>query len=180
MVARDGFCCRFNTAGPPPARMRDGMPCAWGAIKALGAFAEAPQEERSPAVQAAVEVGIDFLLSNALATGDYPTATGPSPLWHRFGFPLGYTSDLLEALEVLGRLGVLRHPRLAPAMQVVIGTREGSGRWALEYTPDTTWAGLGQLGPPNKWVTLRALAALRGGTSEESRDGKHHYAEVTG
>ena len=35
-------------------------------------------------------------------------------------------------------------------------------RWALEYTPDNTWATFGQLGQPNKWVTLRALGALKG------------------
>ncbi len=169
MAVHDGFRCRFNAPNPPPARMRDGLPCAWGAIKALGAFAQVPEDQRSLALQAAIEAGVEFLLGGdglagpgtPLATGNYPTATEPSPLWREFGFPLGYTSDLLEALEVLGRLGVRPDPGLAPAVEAVLGKRDAQGRWALEYTPENTWARLGAVGQPNKWVTLRALRALR-------------------
>jgi hypothetical protein len=181
MVARDRFCCRNNAVGveggSPPARMRDGLPCAWGAIKALGAFAEVPEEQQSAAVRAAVEAGVAFLLNGScssrvtasLAAGDYPAATKPSPLWLEFGFPLGYTSDQLEALEVLqrvaparaGRPGPAQEPVLAAAMAAVLSKRDPTGRWALQYTPDNTWARFGKIGQPNKWVTLRALRVLK-------------------
>lgn len=161
MVLRDGFCCRFNAASPRPARMRDGLPCAWGAIKALGAFAAVAEGQRSPPVQAAAEAGVEFLLTGDLAKGGYPTASRPSPLWHKFGFPLGYTSDLLEALEVLGRLGVGRDARLTAAVEIVLSKQDEMGRWALEHTPGNTWASFGERGQPNKWVTLRALRALK-------------------
>ncbi len=164
-VLRDGFRCRYNATGieegPPPARMSDGLPCAWGAVKSLAAFAEMPPERHSSTVVKAVESGIALLLAGDLPTGDYPTATKPSPLWQQFGFPLGYTSDLLEALEVLVRLGLGGHPRLAPAVEVVRSKRDSSGRWALEYTPGNTWGSFGKLGTPNKWVTLRALWVLK-------------------
>ena len=99
---------------PARQRMRDGLPCAWGAIKALGAFAEVPEEQRSPAVREAVEAGD----RRSCWTVTWPAATiqrppSPAPSGSSFGFPLGYTSDLLEALEVLGRVGVTAHPRLA-------------------------------------------------------------------
>jgi hypothetical protein len=161
MVARDSFHCRANARRPMPARMQDGLPCAWGAIKVLGAFAQVPEEQRSPSVRAAIEAGVQFLLSGDLTSGGYPTATEPSPLWHRFGFPLGYTSDLLEALEVLGQIGVGHDPRLAAAVEVVRSKQDGSCRWVLEYTPVNTWASFGSVGEPNKWVTLRALRALK-------------------
>jgi hypothetical protein len=174
MVARDGFCCRFNAAraekgSPRPALMSDGLPCAWGAVKALGAFATVPGEQRSPAVRAAIEAGVELLLSpgdsldgaERLASGHYPTASKPSPLWHKFGFPLGYTTDLLEALEVLGQLGLGRDPRLAAAVEVVRSKRDASGRWLLEHTPSNTWTSFGQVGQPNKWVTLRARGVLK-------------------
>jgi hypothetical protein len=164
-VIRDGFRCRYNAAGidegSPPAQMRDGLPCAWGAVKCLGAFAEIPLKRRSSMVAAAVESGIALLLAGDLPTGDYPTATEPSPIWQQFGFPLGYTSDLLEALEVLGKLGLGGHPRLVTAVEVVHSKRDSSGRWALEHTPGNTWGSFGKLGTPNKWVTLRALRVLR-------------------
>lgn len=164
MVDRDGFRCRFNATGtgesPPPVRMGDGLPCAWGAIKVLGAFAEVPEEHRSATMRAAVEAGVAFLLDGDLASGDYPTASRPSPLWLQFGFPLGYTSDLLEALTVLQQLGRGRDPRLARALRVVLNKRDKTGRWALEYTPGRTWSRFGEVGEANKWVTLRALCAL--------------------
>jgi hypothetical protein len=165
MVVRDGYRCRYNAIkdkdGAWPKRMRDGLPCAWGAIKTLGAFAEAPGEQRSPAVRDAIEAGAALLLEGSLAKGDYPTATEPSPLWQQFGFPLGYTSDLLEALEVLGKLGVEIGPQLGPVLEVVRSKRDESGRWMLEHTPGNTWAETGKVGEPNKWVTLRAQRVLK-------------------
>jgi hypothetical protein len=178
MVLRDRFCCRFNATKPLPARMADGLPCAWGAIKALAAFAQVPAADRSPAVRQAVSTGIAFLLekqgaATGLAMTEYPTATVPSPLWLKFGFPLGHASDLLEFLEVLGRLGLGQDPRLAAATELVRSKQDGQGRWALEHTPENTWASFGEIDQPNKWVTLRALRALKlaerwtGGSSEE-------------
>jgi hypothetical protein len=162
MVLQDEFRCRANAAGPPPARMCDGLPCAWGAIKVLGVLAHVPKALRSPTVQTAIEAGIELLLSYDLAGADYPTGTEPSPLWHKFGFPLGYTSDLLEALEVLARLGLGRDARLVGAVEFVTSKQSRDGRWVLEYTPDNTWGKFGELGQPNKWVTLRALGVLKG------------------
>ena len=68
--------------------MRDGLPCAWGAIKALGAFAEVPEEGRSGAIQAAVKAGVSFLLDGDLATGGYPAATGSSRAFVHFGLSI--------------------------------------------------------------------------------------------
>lgn len=160
MVARDGFRCRYNAPKPAPARMREGLPCAWGALKTLGAFAELPVEQRSSPVRAAIEQGIGLLSGDNLAAGTYPTATRPSPLWQRFGFPLGFTSDLLEALEVLGALETSPGPGVDEALAVARGKQDRSGRWVLDYTPRNTWAEFGEVGQPNKWVTFRALQAL--------------------
>ena len=165
MALRDGYRCRYNALQAPdgawPQRMRDGLPCAWGAIKALGAFAEVPEAQRSPALREAIEAGIALLLDGNFTEGDFPTATEPSPLWQQFGFPLGYTCDLLEALEVLGNLGAELGAQLAPALKLVRSKRDAEGRWTLEHTLDNTWAQFGELGEPNKWVTLRALRVLK-------------------
>jgi hypothetical protein len=161
MVTRDEYRCRFNSPDPPAGRMRDGLPCAWGAIKALSAFAEVSPELREDAMCSAIDAGIELLLSGDLVGGGYATATRPSPLWQRFGFPLGYTSDLLEALEVLGHLGKGCDPRLSAAIEVVRAKRDELGRWRLEHTPENTWGDFGRVGQPNKWVTLRGLRALK-------------------
>jgi hypothetical protein len=159
-VVRDEFRCWCN-AKPRAARVREGLPCAWGAVKALGALAAVPEAERSPAVQSAVEDGIAFLLGGDLASGGYPAPGPPSPLWLKLGFPLAYASDVLEALEVLLRLGVGRQPGLQPAVDLVVSKQDGAGRWALENTPHNAWSSFGPVGRPNKWVTLRALRVLK-------------------
>ena len=62
---------------------------------------------------------------------------------------------------MLSKLGVRIGSQLAPALEVVRSKRDESGRWILEHTPGSTWAEPGKVGEPNKWVTLRALRALR-------------------
>ncbi len=156
----DGFRCRCN-ASPRPAHHRDGLLCAWGAVKVLGALAELPAEQRTPAMEAAIEAGVALLLNGNLTTGNHPTE--PDDLWHKLSFPLGSHSDLVEVLEVLGRLGLGGDPRLASAADVVRSKRDKEGRWALEHTPANTWARFGTVGRPNKWVTLRALRVMREG-----------------
>jgi len=148
-----GFACAANGA----------LPCAWGAIKALRALATVPTAERSALHGAAVEHGVAFLLSRDLAVADYPAWDGKvSSSWWRFGFPLSYTSDILEALDVLTALGVARDRRLQPAVELVLRKQDTSGRWTLEHTLNgKMWADIETRGQPSKWVTLRALRVLR-------------------
>lgn len=169
MVLRDRFCCRFGVS-PAPERMADAPPCLWGAIKALAAFAEIPLAKRSGQVQKAIEAGVRFLLEANLVEGISPAGTVPNPLWLRFGFPLTYTSDLLEALDVLSRLDVSQEPQIGTALEIVQQKRHESGTWVLEHTPENTWASFGEIGQPNKWVTLRALRTLKGWRIDENRD----------
>ncbi len=153
--ARHGWRCRrLAEAG------RAAPPCAWGAIKALGAFAELAEGQRSPTVREAIESGMSLLQAGDLATGEGLVSCEPGPAWLQFGFPLGSSSDLLEALEVMGRLAAGAHPTLESALQVVLRKRNREGRWRLERTPSNSWADFGRIGQPNKWVTFRALQVL--------------------
>ena len=138
------------------------LPCAWGAIKALKAFALLPPEARTPRIQRAIDAGVDFMFSHDLARADYPYHDRISSNWFKFGYPLSYTSDILEALEVLARLGYARDPRLAAAVEFMLSKQEEQGRWKLEHTLNgKMWADIEQRGKPSKWVTLRALRVLK-------------------
>jgi hypothetical protein len=148
----ESFCCHYNRQ----------LPCAWGTVKALSAFAALPQGERPLAIQEAVERGVEFLLSYDPVKADYPSGQGGiSPLWFRFGFPLTYVSNILETLLVLTRLGHGRHPRLAGAIEFMLSKQDEKGRWALEYSPTKTWTRFEEKGKPSKWVTLNALRVLK-------------------
>ena len=149
------FCCSANLR----------KPCAWGAVKVMLAFGKLPDEQRTPLIQQAIQVGSEFLLGRDPAVADYPTAenTKPNRSWFRFGFPVFYVTDVLQNLEVLVRLGCGGDPRLRSALKLVLDKQDELGRWKMAYSYNgKTWVEVEQKGKPSKWVTLRALRVLKG------------------
>lgn len=138
------------------------LPCAWGAVKALKALSIVPPEARAPRVARAIDAGVDFLLSYDLAKADYPHYERVSSGWFKFAYPLSYTSDILEALEVLAHLGKAHDPRLSNAIEFVLSKQDSEGRWKLERTLNgKMWIDIERKGQPSKWITLRALRVLK-------------------
>ena len=154
---------KSGTSGPCFACSANGrQPCGWGANKAMRALIAVPVERRTPAVQRALQVGAEFLLSRDPAVADYPYTQRVSSTWLKFGFPLTYWSDVLETTEVLVELGYGDDPRLANALQLVLSKQDAQGRWKLENAlSGKMWADIEQKGKPSKWVTLRALRVLK-------------------
>jgi hypothetical protein len=150
-----GFACAAN----------GGLPCAWGAIKAMRALARVPRHDRSPLVQRAIAQGTEFLLSCDPATAMYPMAYGntkPSASWFTLGFPSGYVADVLQNLEILCELGHARDARIQPALQWLRSKQDSHGRWTNDYAYNSkTWVNFERQGQPSKWVTLRARHVLR-------------------
>ena len=149
-----GFACGANNK----------LPCAWGAVKVMQAFAGWPVKKRTPLMQQAIQVGIDFLLSIDPATAAYPTGFNdkPSQSWWKFGFPVFYVTDILQIVEVMNRLGYRDDPRLANALALVRMKQDAHGRWPLEYDySGKTWVDFGPKRKPNPWVTIRALKGIK-------------------
>ena len=150
-----GFHCAANNH----------KPCAWGAIPAMDALSRVPPRSRTAVMRRAIEAGVEFLLSRDPAKATYPMgwSTKPNGSWFKFGFPMGYVTDVLRNAEVLVALGKGRDPRLKKLAALILAKRGGDGRWPLEYSyQGKTWFDLGAKRAPNKWVTLRARRALRG------------------
>jgi hypothetical protein len=179
MSSDPSFACPQRNAG---------LPCAWGAIKAMIALSKVPTAQLTRNMQEAIKLGVDFLLSRDPAVADYPFGRGnrPSSNWFKFFYPLGSQADVLQTLEILIALGQARNPRLANALDLVISKQNQQGRWLLERTykelADTQekkvfyWyqnslklyisgKELAEIqekkGQPSKWVTLRALRVLK-------------------
>ncbi len=139
------------------------QPCAWGAAKVMNALAVCPSAYRSPQVEQALRLGVDFLLGTDPATAAYPSGESgkPSRSWWKFGFPVFYVTDILQIAEVLGALGYGKDPRLVNAWQLIVDKQDAHGRWKLEYDyRGKTYGDYGDKNAPSKWVTLRALRAL--------------------
>ncbi len=157
---------RSGTSGPGfSCAANERLPCAWGAVKALGGLARIPPRRRAPRVRRAVEAGVAFLLSRDPAVADYPMGWGntkPSRSWFKLGFPSGYVADVLQNLEVLCELGHGRDPRLGRALELVLGKQGSTGAWRNEYAYNgKTWGDIEPQGAPSKWVTLRACTVLK-------------------
>jgi len=150
-----GFCCAANNH----------KPCAWGAIPALEALSRIPPSARTSVQRRALQQGTAFLLSTNPAQAAYPMgyATKPNGSWFKFGYPLGYVTDVLRNAEVLVALGKGKDRRLRRLRDLILSKRTPDGRWRLEYSyAGKTWFDLGAKGAPSKWVTLRARRALMG------------------
>jgi hypothetical protein len=162
---------KSGTAGPCFAcSVNLGQPCAWGANKAMKALIAVPPAQRTPVMQRAIEVGVEFLLSRDPAVADYPYTERVSSTWFKFGFPLSYWSDVLETTAVLADLSyggdgsaeLAEVPRLANALQLILSKQDAQGRWKLENTLNgKMWADIEKRGQLSKWVTLRALRVLK-------------------
>ena len=149
-----GFICAANGR----------VPCAWGAVKAMLAFGKISPDLRTPEIREAVDKGVEFLLTYDPAVADYPSgyASKPSSSWFKFGYPIGYVTDVLQNLEALATLGHARDPRLAHALELVKDKQDAQGRWTMEYSYNgKTWVDIESRQQPSKWVTLRALRVLK-------------------
>ena len=154
-----GFACGVNL----------GLPCGWGANKALKALSAIPSAQRTPPVQRAIETGVEFLFSRDPAAADYPFTERVSSTWFKLGFPLSYWSDVLETTAVLAALGYGRDPRLANAIQFILDKQDAQGRWKLHNGLNgKMWIDIEKRGKPSKWVTLRALRVLQQCASQEA------------
>jgi hypothetical protein len=156
---------RSATSGPGfGCGANEQLPCAWGAIKALGGLARVPADRRDPVLEEALDVGAAFLLSHDPAVADYPMGWGntkPSGSWFKLGFPSGYVADVLQNLEVLAELGYGRDERVNAALEWVLTLQDDAGRWRNQYAyHGKTWVDFEQQGKPSKWVTLRVCRLL--------------------
>ena len=143
------------------AHVRDKHSCLYGAISALEAFAETPEDKRSPQMQQVIARGAEFLLMHRLYRADHHNWDVINRNWLRLAFPWFYGYSILRGLWVLTRLGY-HDGRMADALTVLQEKQTPDGRWLLESTPQGQMqANLEKKGQPSKWLTVMALWVLR-------------------
>ncbi len=150
-----GFRCGVN----------EGLPCGWGAAKAVLALARVPVEARTPEVERALSDGVDFLLSVDPSSAMYPMGWGntrPNASWWKLGFPSGYVADVLQAMEAVCEAGAAADPRLRSSIDWLLDQQDAQGRWKNRYNyRGKMHTDIDTGGQPSRWVTLRACRVLR-------------------
>lgn len=81
--------------------------------------------------------------------------------WTRFGFPLNYHSDVLEAMFALATVDTPMSAGLDKPLQVILDKRGTDGLWRLEKSLNgQMWVDVEVKKQPSKWITLFALIVL--------------------
>ncbi len=135
--------------------------CLDGVVKPLKALAEIPPARRTPSQRRTIDRARDFLLLHRLYQRSHAPGRPAKRKWLKLAFPLMWDTDALEMLDIVAGLGC-RDPLLRDAEELVLSKRDKLGRWPLEETYAGRFlVGFGKRGAPSKWVTLKALTALK-------------------
>ena len=125
----------------------------------LEVLAEAPKKEDLPKGET-VKAWVAERKRRFLEENGYGTRESKAG-WRRFGFPLNYNSDILEALHALATVGTSMNPALEEPLRIVRRKMSEDGTWTLENTLNgKMWADVEEKGKPSKWLTLTALRVL--------------------
>ena len=152
-ICGPGFCCSANYQ----------QPCAWGAVKDMLALSKVAPDNRTPAMRAAIEAGVNFLLGKDPAAADYPMGenTKPSRSWFQFGYPIGYVTDVLQNLEVLTALGCGQDPRLGTALELLLSKQDpakAAGSWNIPTMAKCGWTWNTKANPANGLPCARCVS----------------------
>jgi hypothetical protein len=93
---------------------------------------------------------------------EHPSLTyGVKPGWLRFGYPLSYNSDALEALAALAAHGEPLREEYRPALEAVRQSASADLRWKLRNSFNGRMlVDVEKKGELSRWLTLRALQVL--------------------
>lgn len=129
-------------------------------VKSLKAFAEIPEDKRTPEISDYIVKGAEHMLNHHIHKRNHPPVRG-SFKWLKFGFPLMWSIDALEVLEILTRLGY-KDERMHESLEAMISKQDHEGRWILENTFNGRFqTNIERKGKPSKWITLNALRVLK-------------------
>jgi hypothetical protein len=85
----------------------------------------------------------------------------PKAGWFKFGFPLHYNSDILEAMYALAVADTPKSSNLRRPLQVIKEKMTPEGKWIMENSLNgKTRVDVEEKGKPSKWLTYFALSVL--------------------
>jgi hypothetical protein len=142
---------------------RNHFPCMWATADVLRALRALPPRWVTARVKRARQRAVELFLSSNLCQYHRRKV---DPRWLRFGFPLAFTSDILDVLESIAPHVSRTDKRIQEPLEMILGRQDQQGRWPCEKHPQggmwiERFVPLEEIGAPSKWVTLHALRTLK-------------------
>jgi hypothetical protein len=136
--------------------------CMMGVVKGLKALAEIPESKRNSLVKSKIAELAEFILAHHLYQRSQHPGQVAKEAWIHFGFPLFWSTDALEMLEILMKLGI-HDDRMQDAISLLQSKQDETGRWLQEddYFNGRMLVKFENSGEPSKRVTLKALKILK-------------------
>jgi hypothetical protein len=159
--------------------------CHMGVLASLKALAEIPERKRTGPVRATIAAGAEHLLRHRIFKRSHNPDQVARADWLKLCFPVLWRFDVLEALEILTRLGY-HDDRMQDAIDLVLSKRNVQGvaasslwrnedRFMHRYQVRLDREGCSPRGRPSKWITLRALRVLN---RWQGRDGNRPSVRI--
>ncbi len=147
---------------PCPSK-RNHFPCMWATADILRALGDLPARWVTTRVKQARQRAVELFLNSKLCQYHKRKV---DPRWRRFGFPLAYTSDILDVLQSIAPYVKPTDERIQEPLKTILGKQDRRGRWPCEKHPQggmwiERYVALEEIGAPSKWVTLHALRTLK-------------------
>lgn len=144
--------------------------CIRAVLPILQALTEVPAAMVTPKITQCLRAGNEFLLLHHLYKRSHNLSKPISAYMTRLTFPNFYYPDVLQALLLLTRQGY-NDDRMQAAIQYLLGKQSKDGTWQMQRAYNERRSNdlfpvvvsIEERGQPSKWVTLRALIALKSG-----------------
>ncbi len=152
LVYRESFRCKY----------RQNLRCPWGAIKILKAYNIIPEKYADEKVESTRKKALDFLIKYDIVEANYPRKKKRSSHWFMFGYPRGYSSDILELVSAVVDAGCNKNSRnVKKALEYILSKRMSDGTWKMEYSLNGRMlVDIEKKNKSSKWITYLALKTL--------------------
>lgn len=136
--------------------------CHMGVAKCLKALEVVEPESRTVAVNEKIGEMTEYFLKHHIYRKSHNIEEISRPGWMKFGFPLMYQTDMLELLGIFASLGI-KDERLEDPIGILKKKMLPDGTWKMENSYNGKMlVDIEKKGAPSKWITLKALLALKG------------------
>lgn len=130
--------------------------CIWGSIAIIKALTEIPESILNDKVRETINKSIEFFLIHNINRRSHDLTRYLNQKLNQ----LAVSSDFVTILTAITKMGIIDE-RMYDSVRYLIKKQTKDGKWKLQRPADCLESLFGIKGEPSRWVTLRAMIALK-------------------